>query len=147
MKTADLERSKRLKELGWKQDGYWWNVNSSWNYTEDGCIEWLDDGKWNLCSHTPQTYHSIKSDDKWDKPDSWDKHFEFERKRLPEIEKANAPTASEMIEWLLGEDYKVTFNGKSVRIYWFGGETEFSTEQGNENALADAVIWVLEKQR
>jgi len=111
MKTADLERSKRLKELGWEQgvDSSYWVVE-----IENPDYFWIEQDK----SSESGLYNNYC-----------------------------APTASEMIEWLLGEDYKVTFNGKSVRIYWFGGETEFSTEQGNENALADAVIWVLEGKK
>jgi len=148
MKTADLQRSKRLKELGWEQNGYWWHVNSSWNYTENGCIEWLDDGKWNLCSSKPKTYHSIKSETKWN---DWDKHFEFEQKRLPEIETVYAPTAGEMIEWLLQthdiyfQDYQIELIGRDP--WGLLHNKSFSTEQGICNALADACAWVKEMKK
>lgn len=99
-KTVDLERSKRLKKLGWGQDGsakYWFEY--------DGGVNLLDH---NGCSDTQAT---------------------------------SAPTAGEMIEWLLGHFF-IHITDTHVEV----ADQRFSIKDGLCNALADAVIWVMERK-
>ena len=52
--VANLELSRRLKELGYPQKGEFWWVNSSQDEGYEGEIYWLCDKKWTLCSFLPQ---------------------------------------------------------------------------------------------
>ena len=102
-KTVDLERSKRLKELGWKQDNseFYWYENEVWGSSDLHHKYRI----WNLRDHV------------------------------------SAPTAGEMIEWLLGHFF-IHITDTHVEV----ADQRFSTKDGLCNALADAVIWVLERK-
>jgi len=108
MKTADLARSKRLKELGWEQEGF--------------------------------LFHCMFSDTGYETKSNHIGHSEYYQ----------APAAGEMIEWLLKthdiyfEDYQIELIGRNP---WGAlNNKAFSTKDGNENALADACAWVLERK-
>lgn len=111
MKTADLERSKRLKELGFKPEGCFW---------------WLRDpisGEVVIYDNRPSSCEPMS------------------------IYYCRAITADEMIEWLLGEGWSVSFFGEVIDISNLAKFKSFKITDGNIcNALADAVIWVLEKK-
>lgn len=112
IKTADLARSKRLKELGWEQKScfYWADTNGAMSI-----LPWKN----------PPT----------DAPTV--------------ITICSAPQAGEMIEWLLGENLVVEFDGVSLWIK----RPDLFPDQGIPlscglcNALADACAWVLERKK
>lgn len=111
MKTTDLERSKRLKELGFKQD-------SNPYYAPFGVDEFIlsDD-----VSPAELTSEHVK-----------------------------ALAAGEMIEWLL-RDYFLTISDEEIQLCTKDGlelVALFSNKECKtmENALADAVIWVMERK-
>lgn len=92
MKTADLQRSKRLKELGWGQETHFFHEFT--NTTFDG-LKYVQLVNREYSKKSGAYFYEI------------------------------APTAGEMIEWLLVE-----------------------TKDGNIcNALADACAWVLERKK
>lgn len=106
LKTADLNRSKKLKSLGWEQDGdFWW-------WTEKEIAP-----KWHLSE------------------------------RQTGSENCLAPTAGEMIEWLLGENLALIITKTTVSV---GKEMDrlemFLIKDGICNALADACAWVKERK-
>ncbi len=107
MKTADLNRSKRLKELGWEQEGF--------------------------------LFHCMFNDRDYDTKPNHIGHAEYYQ----------APTAGEMIEWLLGDWQKIDINNNySVLIASPNRDGKvFVIKDGLCNALADAVIWVLERKK
>lgn len=114
--TADLARSKRLKELGWEQKGlYYWHLVQ---YPKpEGATSWID-RQWILT-------HS---------------------KNPMDINGFHAPMAGEMIEWLLGENYGVYIDDAVCELCCPTKlEKIFKVESSIENALADACAWVLAK--
>jgi len=121
MKTADLNRSKRLKELGWKQEGFFY-----W-FPFGGGVK-----GWQVTDH--------KLDDQQIK--GW-KHYAKENK---DFNFYLAPTAGEMIEWLLGEGFMLEIKFSFIGITNLREGKAFETKDGLCNALADAVIWVLERK-
>lgn len=122
MKTADLARSKRLKELGWEQESeFCWCMFLG--FTHEG---------------TDSFPIVLYKNEKTNIPDE-----AFERI-------CSAPTAGEMIEWLLGEgkcfleidEFGVTCNYiKANRM------RHFYLDDGLCNALADACAWVKERKK
>lgn len=119
MKTSDLARSKRLKELGWKQESefFWQEAGDGINKTTSWIIN-------------KDEYHS---------KNEYAKSFCF-----------SATTAGEMIEWILNKELYVFISLNNLII----GERIDSTKlkyisklDGLENALADACIWVMEREK
>lgn len=118
MKTTDLERSKRLKELGWKQESEFYIGEHSGVCTAESYAEFQD---WASSVGQPEG-------------SSTERHY-------------SAPTAGEMIEWLLGDKLNVDINFNRIDICEMNFCIEsFSMKDGLCNALADAVIWVLERK-
>lgn len=116
IKTADLQRSKRLKELGWEQDNYFFHY-CGYNPKGEGSVDWKVSPKNEKYIHHKSGY--------------------------------SAPTAGEMIEWLIKDNTcKVDINSFDVFVYrGFDGRSEaFEIETTLENALADACAWVLERK-
>lgn len=108
IKTADLERSKRLDELGFKPETYF-----VWTPSD-----------WDICGYSLRGLHT--------------------REAYPELnstEDIKAPQAGEMIEWLLGHFF-IHITDTHVEI----ADQRFSLKDGLCNALADSVIWVLERK-
>lgn len=113
MKTADLERSKRLKSAGWKQEGCFW---------------WLRD---------PISGEAVIYDNR---PSSCEPMSVY---------CCRAITVGEMIEWLIKDNTcKVEINSFDVYVVrGFDGMSDvFEINDNLCNALADAVIWVLERK-
>lgn len=106
MKTADLSRSKLLKELGWEQKGFF--------------------------------YHCMFNDIGYETKPNHIGHSEYYQ----------APTAGEMIEWLLGDKLAIDINFDRIDICELNFcIASFSLKDGLCNALADACAWVLERKK
>lgn len=122
MKTADLERSKRLKELGWEQrDSAFYFI---WN-NQDGSHDFIYHDK------LPCNYKEIKLNE----------------------DDYSAPTAGEMIEWLLGKGWSIEISKNgclSINLIDYKNLITNHFEIKNENicnALADACAWVMERKK
>lgn len=114
MKTTDLERSKRLEELG---------------FNKEGCFWWLRD---------PISGEAVIYDNRPSSCEPMSVYY------------CRAITAGEMIEWLLG-DYFLTISDEEIQLCTKDGMelvALFSSKDCKtiENALADAVIWVMERK-
>lgn len=124
--TADLQRSKRLKELGWGDSSFFIWVKDT------------ETKEYKLTTFVRPFYGSVKN-----------YHASgFNCKDHPMF---FAPTAGEMIEWLLQthdiyfQDYQIELIGRNP---WGAlNNKAFSTKDGNENALADACAWVKERKK
>lgn len=111
MKTADLSRSKRLKELGWriKSELYW---SKTWVASTRSSLDWK------LCP---------------------------EGETFTEDTCYSAPTAGEMIEWLLGDGCALAVKSR-VSVYKKLESAHFDIDDNLCNALADACAWVMERK-
>lgn len=111
LKTADLERSKRLKELGWDQiDG--------------------------------DRFYSLMDESEFDCAD----RAVLINDGVPVENFIVMPTAGEMIEWLLGEGCIIDIVSDFITVRFKGQFLRLFSQDGLCNALADAVIWVLERK-
>ena len=111
--TADLQRSKRLKELGWEQreSSFYWIVE-----VENPDCFWVEDGKRIDCDL--YNYYCC-------------------------------PTAGEMIEWLLGEEWRVEIDVDSIWVQEqdpLGKCRQIFYKDNLCNAIADACAWVMERK-
>lgn len=110
MKTADLERSKRLKSAGWRQDSHY---------------------SWGLSNKKEGTF-ILAEEENW--------------KMVCDPFRCSAPTAGEMIEWLLGDGCALAIKSR-VSVYKKLESAHFDIDDNLCNALADACAWVLERKK
>lgn len=144
--VANLELSKRLKELGYPQKGEFWWVNSDWDEQPDGGIYWLCDKKWTLCSFLPKDGGEVPLSilKPYDTHPRYDEEAYIKEKELiGGIECCHAPLAVEIKEKM--PVYYPTTDGsedlEQLILYWRGEDNFWYVGFNKERKFVLPIIW------
>lgn len=144
--VANLELSRRLKELGYPQKGEFWWVNSSQDEGYEGEIYWLCDKKWTLCSFLPQDGGEVplsilkpgEAKSRYD-----DDAYAKEKELIKGIEYCHAPLAAEIKEKMPAfyPTVAASEDSEQIMLYWRGEDGLWYVGFYKEQKFVLPIIW------